>query len=56
MAIIKISTNMNDGEDVEKRNPLTFDGNVNWYILYPEQYGFLKILKQAQYDPRKAHS
>ena len=40
MAIIKMPTNVNAGEDVEKKeSSYTVGGNVNWYNYYGEQYG-----------------
>ena len=47
---------MNDGEDVEKREPSSSaDGNVNWYILCGTVWRFLKILKtELQYDPESS--
>ena len=40
---------INAGEGVMKREPShTFDGNVNWYSCYGEQYGdFLKTKNRA---------
>ena len=47
MVIIKISTTINVGEGVKKREPsYIIGGNVNSYSHYKEQYGgFLKKLK-----------
>ena len=47
---------MNDGEDVEKREPSSSaGGNVNWYIQCRTVWRFLKILKtELQYDPEIA--
>ena len=40
MAIIRISTNKNSGEGVEKREPFyTVGGNINWHSYYGEEYG-----------------
>ena len=40
MAIIKMSTPVNAGEGVEKREPsYTVGGNINWCSHYGEQYG-----------------
>ena len=40
MAIIKMSTNINSGEGVEKReHSFTVGGNVNWYSHYGRWYG-----------------
>ena len=34
----------NVGEDVEKREPShTVGGNVNWYSVYGEEYGDVKL-------------
>ena len=39
MAIIRKSIYNKQGESVEKREPSSsVGGNVNWYILYGEQY------------------
>ena len=51
--IVKKSTNLNTGEDVEKREPsYTVGENVNCYNHYREQYGsLLKNLKiELPYD------
>ena len=48
MAVIKMPTNINVGEGVEKKeSSYTIGGNVNWYNYYGEQYGgSLRKLKQ----------
>ena len=40
ITIIKMSTIINAGEGVEKKEPShNVGGNVNWYSHYGEQYG-----------------
>ena len=40
MAIIKMPTNINVGEGMEKKeSSYIVSGNVNWYNYYGEQYG-----------------
>ena len=48
MAIIKMPTNINVGDGMEKKeSSYTVGGNVNWYNYYGEQYGgSLRKLKQ----------
>ena len=39
MAIIRISTNKNAGEDVEKKEPsYTVGDNISWYSHHGKQY------------------
>ena len=57
VAIIKSLQIIKSGEGVEKREPYTARGSINWYSRYEEQYrGSSEKLKiELPYDPAIPH-
>ena len=57
MAIIKSLQIIKSGEGVQKREPYTAGGSVNWYSCYEEQCrgSSKKLKRELPYDPAIPH-